>query len=191
MSRILRHAADKVGLALNPDGFCLLSDLLALDSMKGVTVDMVQRVVDTDAKGRFTLKRDGDVLFIRANQGHSMKSVIAEDLLTKVTSADDFPVCIHGTTMDAWTRFIRVEGLRRMTRNEIHFAQAENAKSGVRWSSEVYVYINLALCLSDGVPFYVSDNGVLLSPGIGPEGRLPTMYFEKVVNAKTGAHLEF
>ena len=44
-------------------------------------------------------------LFIRANQGHSMKGVVAEDqLLTKIRDAADIPVCVHGTNLKCWPR---------------------------------------------------------------------------------------
>lgn len=44
-------------------------------------------------------------LFIRANQGHSIKGVVDEEkLLTKVRDASDVPVCVHGTNLKCWPR---------------------------------------------------------------------------------------
>lgn len=44
-------------------------------------------------------------LFIRANQGHSIKGVVDEDaLLIRVQDASDVPVCVHGTNLKSWPR---------------------------------------------------------------------------------------
>lgn len=44
-------------------------------------------------------------LFIRANQGHSVKGVVDEEqLLARVVDAADIPVCVHGTDRRSWLR---------------------------------------------------------------------------------------
>lgn len=44
-------------------------------------------------------------LFIRANQGHSVKGVVEEDkLLTKIHDPADIPLCVHGTNHKSWPR---------------------------------------------------------------------------------------
>ena len=159
--------------------------------------------------------RSDAVLCIRANQGHSLTGLRAEQLLTPLTGEELSRASlsiIHGTTRRAWDDHIRHEGLRRMTRNHIHFAtglpprptgaSAQETRrhedrrggdgaaaaapiSGMRASSEVYVYANGPLCAEEGVPFYRSDNGVLLTAGAA-DGRLPTRYFEKAVCASSG-----
>mmetsp|Transcript_3336 Transcript_3336/g.7011 ORF Transcript_3336/g.7011 Transcript_3336/m.7011 type:complete len:116 (+) Transcript_3336:2-349(+) len=106
--------------------------------------------------------------------------------------------------MKAWRDHIRIEGLKRMKRNHIHFASGLPAcridaggeggekrnmaapKSGMRTNSEVYIYINGRNCSKCGIPFFRSDNGVILTEGIGKEGFLPLKYFEKVVDASSG-----
>lgn len=46
-----------------------------------------------------------EAVFIRANQGHSVKGVIDEEkLLTRVEDAADVPVCVHGTDRKSWSR---------------------------------------------------------------------------------------
>lgn len=63
--------------------------------------------VSSDEKGRMTLlpdERDGELL-IRANQGHSVKGLVDEEqLLTKIESAAEVPVCVHGTFLRNWPR---------------------------------------------------------------------------------------
>ena len=148
------------------------------------------------------------VLCIRANQGHSLKCLQADQLLTPLTKEElSHPSLsiIHGTTRKAWEDHIRHEGLSRMKRNHIHFASglpppsAANGKrntrieeggatpiSGMRLSSEIYIYINGSKCAKDGILFYRSDNGVILTAGVKQEGMLPVEYFEKVVEASSG-----
>ena len=59
----------------------------------------------------------------------------------------------------------------------------------MRKSSEIYIYVNGTKCADDGVPFYRSDNGVILTAGVKEEGMLPLKYFAKVVDAPSGTVL--
>jgi 2'-phosphotransferase len=59
-------------------------------------------------------------------------------------------------------------------------------KSGIRTKSEIYIYINGTKCALDNVPFYQSDNGVILTAGMNEGGVLPMKYFAKVVDAQSG-----
>jgi 2'-phosphotransferase len=134
------------------------------------------------------------VLCIRANQGHSFRGIQADQLLTQLTKeelADPDLTIIHGTTRKAWEGHIQHEGLSRMKRNHIHFAtdlpkSPNKPISGMRSSSEIYIYINGRKCADDGIAFYRSDNGVILTAGVKEEGMLSLKYFEKVVYALSG-----
>jgi RNA:NAD 2'-phosphotransferase (TPT1/KptA family) len=57
-----------------------------------------------------------------------------------------------------------------MNRCHIHFATGlpgENGVvSGMRRSSEVLIFIDLHKAITDGVPFYISENSVILCPGL-------------------------
>ena len=50
-----------------------------------------------------------------------MKEVETEALLTKIEDPTEYPVVIHGTYLKFWD-LIKAGGLKRMTRNHIHFA---------------------------------------------------------------------
>jgi len=54
------------------------------------------------------------VEYIRANQGHSIKQVLSEDALQPVTSAEQVPVCVHGTKLALWDKIFASGGLNRM-----------------------------------------------------------------------------
>lgn len=221
LSWVLRHSASSLGLHLASDGYVALNDVLSLDHPRFIcvhnntpkyTIEDVERVVRENDKQRFRLEYKDNVLCIRANQGHSIKDVQSNQLLSLLTkqelSSPQLSI-IHGTTRKAWEGYIIHEGLKRMTRNHIHFAtslpsssssKAVNGmedevpiptkvtpiKSGIRTKSEIYIYINGTKCALDNVPFYQSDNGVILTAGMNEGGMLPMKYFAKVVDAQSG-----
>jgi 2'-phosphotransferase len=138
------------------------------------------------------------ILCIRANQGHSIPGIDPDRLLTRLTPEElvGTAVVVHGTNVGAWEKRIRTEGLRRMKRNHIHFATGTPRKdrggasgghnavvvvSGMRKSCQVYVYVDAMKCARDGIEFYRSDNGVLLTSGIN--GTLATEFFSHVATA--------
>ena len=67
-----------------------------------------------------------------------------------------------------------------MSRNHIHFAKSKHVSSGIRKNAEVYIYVDVNKAIEGGIKFYESDNGVILSPGIGKDGIIPIEYFSKV-----------
>ena len=130
-------------------------------------------------------------LYIRANQGHSnrvAKHINQDELLTKLTKPLD--IVIHGTTYEAFKE-IRKSGLKKMKRSHIHFAITEDIisgnqqQSGIRNNCELLIYIDMEKAMNDGIDFYMSDNKVVLSEGVGPNGLIRTRYFKKVIDRKT------
>ncbi|CAK4082927.1 unnamed protein product [Aphanomyces euteiches] len=194
MTWVLRHGAVELKLPISPDGYIPLSSLLALPQLRGTTVDDVQRIVTNCKKQRFALDSsdpDPSNWRIRANQGHTIKQVQDEELLVPVTleEASDL-VCIHGTYFRHWESIYH-NGLCRMARNHIHFAAGESTDviSGMRTSAQLKIYVNMGQAIADGIPFYKSANNVLLCPGIGEKGILPSTYFLKVVRTKDGQQI--
>mmetsp|Transcript_5135 Transcript_5135/g.13803 ORF Transcript_5135/g.13803 Transcript_5135/m.13803 type:complete len:266 (-) Transcript_5135:931-1728(-) len=134
------------------------------------------------------------ILCIRANQGHTVSIIDPNLLLTKMT-ADELrstSTIVHGTYRQPYDSAIQKHGLSRMKRNHIHFASGlpdeGSVISGMRKSCQIYVYIDGAKCADDGIEFYKSDNGVILTAGVNNEGMLPTPYFSHVTD-KTGTIL--
>lgn len=74
-----------------------------------------------------------------------------------------------------------------MKRNHIHFSTGLPSEkwviSGVRRNTEVFIYINLNLSMSEGLLFYRSANNVILSPG-DENGFIKPKYFLKVCDIK-------
>lgn len=89
---------------------------------------------------------------------------------------------IHGTFSKFWGS-IRAEGLKRMSRNHIHFApgmpKEEGVVSGMRGSCDIIIVIDLPAAMRDGIDFYISSNNVILTEG--EEGVLSPRYFKRVL----------
>jgi 8-oxo-dGTP pyrophosphatase MutT (NUDIX family) len=102
--------------------------------------------------------------------------------MTPIIDASKYPEVIHGTFKRLLPQ-IFATGLSRMSRNHIHFAAGSTAISGIRGNTNVFIYADLQAALSDGIEFYVSDNGVILTPG-NVLGILEPKYFKKVVDLK-------
>ncbi|ETV64900.1 hypothetical protein H257_18268 [Aphanomyces astaci] len=195
MTWVLRHGAVELKLPISSDGFIPLTSMMALRQVHGATLDDIQRVVRNCKKQRFALDTsdpDTSKWRIRANQGHTIKAVQDSDLLVPITldEAQQGLICIHGTYFRHWESIVH-HGLCRMARNHIHFAAGESTDviSGMRTSAQLKIYVDVAAAIADGIPFFRSDNNVLLCAGIGDKGVLPPTYFVKVVRTKDGAQI--
>ncbi|KAJ7307362.1 hypothetical protein JRQ81_009375 [Phrynocephalus forsythii] len=187
LSYALRHGADQLGLAMGPDGFVDVAEVLRLPQFRPWSLDDVQRVVETNDKQRFSLRPhpSGGHPQIRANQGHSLQ--VSELELTPLTQPSDFPeVVAHGTYLRHWPA-IRQQGLSRMGRAHIHLAAGlpgdGTILSGMRSSCEVAVIIDVAKTLADGIAFFRSANGVILTPG-NENGLLLPCYFQEALQLR-------
>jgi 2'-phosphotransferase len=204
LSWALRHAAPELSLPMTTDGYVPVTLLLehTHPKLRGLSLAAIEQVVATNDKQRFKTEHktaadfaqalacfqaEPTVLCIRANQGHSIPDIDPHALLQPLT-ADQLaaiPVIVHGTYEDAW-RTIQQDGLSKMRRNHIHFAAGlpgeDGVISGMRKSSQLYIYINAAKCAQDGITFFQSDNGVLLTAGANDEGILPVDYFSHVTD---------
>lgn len=189
LSWILRHGAIKEGLPIQADGFVDVSAVLNHKTLKNknVTLSDVERIVKLDEKQRYKLKNEQGTLKIKANQGHSIKEV-NKVLMKDVVCPEEIPLVVHGTYYRFWDS-IKIQGLRRMQRNEIHFSNSDRISpkevhSGFRSSCEILIYIDVPKALNDGIQFRISENEVILSSGI--DGVIPPKYFSKVIDRKTG-----
>lgn len=182
LSRILRHQAAKMGFQIGSDGFIAIDELLRHRDFRGVTLEDIRSIVANCEKKRFEIQMKDGVESIRAAQGHTMKSVNDEELLTRITDASTVPVCIHGT-YDRFLGSIMETGLNRMQRNHIHFATGMPSDgeviSGMRKSCQVVIVVNVEKAMRDGIVFYRSSNNVILSSGI--DGVISPVYFKEVI----------
>lgn len=187
MSWFLRHNLENSGITYDPGGWVRVSDLINYyninySNRNCITTMEIVLVVKSCAKQRFSIRGEGQVMEIRANQGHSVCNISNSWLLTRIT--EPLPVCVHGTTPEAWN-LIKNTGLSRMSRQHIHMAIGipgdKQVISGMRSTSQVVISIDMTKAIHDGIPFYMSSNGVILSPG-----PIPIEYFSSVVDRRTG-----
>ncbi|XP_065833322.1 tRNA 2'-phosphotransferase 1-like [Oscarella lobularis] len=189
LSYLLRHGAEKEGIKLGDGGYAYLDEILKLPNFhkKKWTESDVERVVANNDKQRYAMRSEVETgrKQIRANQGHTI-SVVDEELLTPITEPEDVPVAVHGTYVRCWDS-IKRQGLSRMKRNHIHMAAGEigdeGIVSGMRKGCQVIIRIDAAKAIKDGLKFYRSANGVILSPG-DEAGFIPPKYFESAVQIK-------
>lgn len=124
MSKVLRHDAVEEGLKIDSRGYVDLRELIQYLRQKGlqnINEERIQKIVDNNDKKRFQILEEKHHSYIRATQGHTIKRVLTEDLLSKITEPEQYPLVVHGTFTKFWP-FIEKEGLKRMSRNHIHFA---------------------------------------------------------------------
>ncbi|KAL9245285.1 hypothetical protein vseg_018954 [Gypsophila vaccaria] len=188
LTRILRHMANELNLDIRSDGYIKVADLLRLDlksraniPLRNHSIDEIREAVRLDNKQRLGLLEENGQLYIRANQGHSLQAVETESLLQPVTSAEDIPVCVHGT----YKRFldsILQSGLKRMSRLHVHFSSGlptdNQVISGMRRDINVVIFLDVQKALEDGMKLYISENKVILTEGF--DGVVPPKYFQKI-----------
>lgn len=176
MSWVLRHGLTEVGLVCDEEGYVKLSDFLNLSDSKknGLDHQTVLQIINQCAKQRFNIKTVNNELFIRANQGHSKnigELINSDKLLVKIN--EPIPGIFHGTYIKH-LESIKKTGLNRMSRQHIHFAKNVNSISGKRSDCNLIIYINMKEAMLDGIIFFESANGVILTEGIN--GIIPVKY---------------
>jgi len=164
----------------------------------------IQTEVAENTKQRFTMKPNPALKtapdpsstepsdwVIRANQGHTMVMDPAA-LHTPITvEADNIPeVVVHGTFFAFYQAILESGGLKRMDRNHIHFStglpeEKSGVVSGMRGDAELLIYVDVRKSLEDGVVWWLSENGVVLTEG-DETGVLGTKYWMKVVGRRNG-----
>jgi RNA:NAD 2'-phosphotransferase (TPT1/KptA family) len=120
-----------------------------------------------------------------------MQAVQDEELLRPILDPYQFDEVVHGTYLNVVDPIMQ-NGLCKMARNHIRKLKTvvnnidmaigmpgkKGVISGMRGSCEVVVEINIVKAIKEGhIPFFISENQVILSPGVGEKGFLPSKYF--------------
>ncbi|MBQ0212966.1 RNA 2'-phosphotransferase [Proteus vulgaris] len=158
LSYILRHSPESIGLSLDEQGWGEISQLILLAQKKGtqLTLELINDVVKTNDKKRFAISENG--LFIRAVQGHSLKTTVDYQAITPPK------ILYHGTA----TRFIDSifnQGLIPNGRQYVHLSQDYKTAVNVgnRHGKAVVLIVDSEKMFSEGFEFYQADNGVWLT----------------------------
>jgi putative RNA 2'-phosphotransferase len=165
LALLLRHRAGEYGLALDPEGFVPLDDLLAaINGKRGwswVRAEHVDEVIAHQAKRRYEIV-EGD---IRAIYGHSVAAVITYPQIAPPE------VLLHGTAR-RFVEAIRRVGLLPMRRQYVHLTDdpALALLTGKRRDPHPEIMrIAAARAHIAGVAFFQADNGVFLARAVPPE----------------------
>ncbi|MGW4692645.1 RNA 2'-phosphotransferase [Kitasatospora cineracea] len=168
LSRILRHDPGAIGITLDAAGWVEVDALLAALARHGRPLSRAEldHVVATNNKRRFAYSEDGRS--IRASQGHTVEVDLG---LPAATPPD---VLFHGTAERA-LRYILAEGLRPMSRQDVHLSADTGTavKVGSRHGRPVVLEVDAAAMARDGHEFRVSANGVWLT------GPVPVQYLRR------------
>tara|TARA_Y200000002_G_C22637765_1_gene645508 strand:- start:3 stop:578 length:576 start_codon:yes stop_codon:yes gene_type:complete len=177
MTKILRHELHNYNH--DEEGFVDLDLILKSNVIfKEINIDHIKKIVDADNKSRFSLNFKGNKIFIRANQGHSSGNLNDNNMLALINK--QIPGCYHAT-YSSNLNSIKKNGISRMKRKHIHIAESDEAKSGKRSSCNIKILINMELAINDGIKFYRSENGVILTEG-DQNGLLLPKYFLDIIN---------
>lgn len=186
LTGLLRHRAKDEGFDIRPDGYVPVDDIVDRYKYR-VSMKGLKWIVENDSKTRFNLIQEDGEYLIRANQGHSMEGINANEIFDPIYPGE-LDVCIHGTYFKFWNS-IRDTGLNKMGRLHIHFTPSEvvteDARSGFRKSCDIIIYLDVEKALQDGLKLFRSANNVILSPGF-KGGIIPSRYFLCVKERHTG-----
>jgi len=106
LTYILRHGAVDMGMNMTDEGFVKVSQLLRTDPILRIqaNLDDVVNVINRNVNMRFMVKTIPksqeitiDNAWMRANQGHTIRHVSEEKMLTRLTFPYNYQKIIHGT----------------------------------------------------------------------------------------------
>ena len=188
---LLRWGAQELGVPISGDGYVYMDDLLKCGPFADATFEEIQRIVSEDDKERFSLTFDTTrkQYKVRANHGHGIPGVVVTERRLTTQEAPGFVV--HLTTKQAW-EMIAAQGLRHFKRNHIHFVgripSPGEKVAGVREDADVCIFIDTTKAIDDGIPFFVTPSGVVVSSG-DEHGVIDCKYMVKVTHRNTGKQL--
>ena len=164
VSFVLRHKPDSIGLALDPQGWAGIDDLIEKSGAAGTRFsrDDLRHIVETSDKKRFSISADG--LRIRAAQGHSVAVELG------LPPREPPATLYHGTA----TRFVEAilaEGLKPQSRQQVHLSidLATAQRVGQRHGKPFIFKVDARRMHLQGFNFYLADNGVWLVDRVPPE----------------------
>eukprot|EP00105_Crassostrea_gigas_P043130 XP_019927278.1 PREDICTED: putative tRNA 2'-phosphotransferase isoform X2 [Crassostrea gigas] len=186
-AKILRHEAINRGLDVTEDGYVDVEDILELPEARNKTEQHVRNIVRNDTKGRFYLRESCGILQIKATQGHSFEVPKLE--LKLVTHYTEVRCAVHGTRSRNWES-IKSEGISKMGRKHIHFAQGERGvRSGFPPYCDMAIEVDVEKAMNDEIKFYISENDVVLTEG--NNGYILPKYFKKAYKIISREELPF
>ncbi|CAG9466167.1 unnamed protein product [Pedinophyceae sp. YPF-701] len=137
------------------------------------SLDEIHEVIEKNEKKRFVLDAAADPARIRAAQGHTIH--LEAPVLSKLPPEElDGLVAVHGTSRKSWALIQESGSLQRMERQHVHISlRPGHLRTG--HLCEVLLRVDVRGAMDAGHEFFVSTNGVLLTPG-----PLPLAFVQRV-----------
>ena len=168
LSLVLRHKPDSIGLALDPQGWVGIDELIEKSNAAGTRFsrDDLRHVVETSDKKRFSVSVDG--LRIRAAQGHSVAVELG-------LPPREPPLTLYHGTATRFVEAILSEGLKPQSRQQVHLSidLATAQRVGQRHGKPFIFKVDALRMHQQGFNFYLADNGVWLVDQVPPEFLAP------------------
>ena len=165
LSLILRHKPETIDITLDSHGWADVEELILKVNQTGhYTLDkaLLEEIVRTDNKQRYALSEDHSR--IRANQGHSIQ--VDVELEEKIPP----DILYHGTGEKSVASILE-QGLLPQSRLYVHLSPtSEIARQvGSRHGKPAVFQVDAGKMSVDGIPFYLSKNGVWLVKEVPPK----------------------
>lgn len=157
LSFILRHNPGEFNLTMDSKGWV---DVQQLVDVLVINIATLVGIVNNDSKGRYQFNENTSK--IRATQGHSIKVDLDETVISTVSK----PV-YHGTARRFLDQILK-EGLNPGTRRHVHMTYdlGQAKQTGTRHGSPVVLEVTVQEAIQDGIVFFESDNGYILSESV-------------------------
>ena len=172
ISLILRHKPETIGITLDEHGWADVNELIAgiQKIHPEFSIDTLEEIVASNNKQRYSFN-DAHTL-IRANQGHS----IAVDV--ELNECPPPAILYHGTGEKYVTSILK-SGLIPKSRLYVHLSKDIDTAIDVgrRHGKPVVFKVDADKMSSDGIPFFLSVNGVWLTKHV------PVEYLTKILGS--------
>ena len=150
LTQLLRHAAPRLGIRIQEDGYVDMGDLLRAPRFwnQWITEAEVIDVIHHNQKSRFEVNFQRGHYQVRALQGHSISHVRDDLVLTPLSIEDTPEYAAHGTYYDFYESILR-HGLMAggqqgpSFRRHVHLVEQlpwEGAISGMRSDCDLVIY---------------------------------------------------
>jgi putative RNA 2'-phosphotransferase len=163
LSLILWHQPEKIGIALDENGWADVDELLSKMTAAGTVInkEILNELVSTNDKQRFAF--NDNQTKIRASQGHSV--LIELGLIQQPP-----PELLYHGTVSQFISSIKMDGLQKMQRTYVHLSSDITTvqQVGSRRGKPVIIAVQSGQMHNDGFQFFLSDNGVWLTNNVPP-----------------------
>ena len=162
ISYLLRHHPESLKLKMDKQGWVKVDELIEKINeirVEKIDLDILLEIVRENNKQRFAIRENNWGMFIRANQGHTLKEV---DMKFKAVMPPK--VLYHGTGQKS-VKSILERGILAGRRQHVHLSsEIETAINvGSRHGYPKVFEVNAEQMNKDGVEFYLSENNVWLT----------------------------